>query len=287
MYNRNEELPVNSERILYTPSIFARTNLIHLQETGRLVAKLPHTSHRDNLSSYLFFIVESGCGALKYHEQEYSLHRGDCVFIDCRHPYTHSTSKEPWTLSWIHFYGPNMSGIYEKYVERGGTCCFHPNDPTLFIKILTEVYTIAGSSDYVKDMRIFEKLTGLLTLLMEESWHPDKKNFNSTKRRSLQEVKDYLDRYYMEKINLDMLSEMFFINKFYLSRIFKEQFGVTINTYLLQVRITHAKQLLRFSDSSVEKISSDCGFTDANYFSRSFRKFENISPMEFRKKWQF
>ena len=40
---------VESERILYTPSTFARTNLIHLQECGRLKALSPHTSHRENL----------------------------------------------------------------------------------------------------------------------------------------------------------------------------------------------------------------------------------------------
>ena len=48
---------VESERILYTPSTFARTNLIHLQECGRLKALSPHTSHRENLASYLCFIV--------------------------------------------------------------------------------------------------------------------------------------------------------------------------------------------------------------------------------------
>ena len=42
---------VESERILYTPSTFARTNLIHLQECGRLKALSPHTSHRENLAS--------------------------------------------------------------------------------------------------------------------------------------------------------------------------------------------------------------------------------------------
>ena len=42
---------VESERILYTPSTFARTNLIHLQECGRLNALSPHTSHRENLAS--------------------------------------------------------------------------------------------------------------------------------------------------------------------------------------------------------------------------------------------
>ena len=49
---------VNSRRILYTPSAFARSNLLHLQELGSLTAQRPHVSRRENLASCLFFLVE-------------------------------------------------------------------------------------------------------------------------------------------------------------------------------------------------------------------------------------
>ena len=73
---------VASKRILYTPSDFARTNLLHLQEIGSLKAVKPHTSSRRNLSSYLFFIVEQGSGTLTYENQCYPIKTGDCVFIE-------------------------------------------------------------------------------------------------------------------------------------------------------------------------------------------------------------
>ena len=103
---------VNSSRILYTPSGFAKTNLIHLQETGTLQAQKPHTSKRENLASYLFFLVEKGSGTLEYDGRTYPLSGGDCVFLDCRRPYSHRTSEDLWTLKWAHFYGHNMNGIY-------------------------------------------------------------------------------------------------------------------------------------------------------------------------------
>jgi len=78
---------VSSDRILYTPSRFARASLLHLQEIGTLKALKPHTSHRDNLSSFLFFIVLSGEGSLSYDEKHYNLITGDMVFIDCSKPY--------------------------------------------------------------------------------------------------------------------------------------------------------------------------------------------------------
>ena len=276
---------VESERILYTPSTFARTNLIHLQECGRLKALSPHTSHRENLASYLCFIVLEGSGALEYDQKHYTLSAGDCVFLDCKKSYLHRCSNQLWTLEWAHFYGPNMPGIYEKYTERGGLACFRPQSLAPYQKILDSLCETASSSDYVRDMKIFEQLTALLFLLMQDSWHPGSTAKPTSRKYNLQQIKDYLDFHYPETIRLDDLAETFYINKFYLTRIFREQFGVSINAYLLSLRITHAKQLLRFTDFSIEKIGIQCGMKDANYFSRMFKKVEGISPGEYRRQW--
>ena len=91
--------------------------------------------------------------------------------------------------------------------------------------------------------------------------------------------------HYTEKIALDDLSEHFFINKFYLSKIFRETYGTTVNNYLISKRITRAKQLLRFTDMTVDEVGAAVGMGDANYFSRMFRKVEGISPREYRKQW--
>ena len=70
---------VNSNRVLYTPSAFAKNNLIHLQEIGTLTAQSQHTSKRSRLASFLFFCVKSGSGTLIYEGITYSLKKGDCV----------------------------------------------------------------------------------------------------------------------------------------------------------------------------------------------------------------
>ncbi len=277
---------VNSKRILYTPSEFAKTNLIHLQEVGELQAQTPHVSSRNGLSSYLFFVVTEGSGTLQYDGNNYVVPSGSCVFIDCRKPYSHCSSKDLWKLHWVHFYGPNMAGIYQKYKERGGHPCFSTNHMNEYLQLLDNIYNIASSSFYVKDMKIFEKLTALLTLLMEDSWSSGKnKTKNPVGKRDLQDIKNYLDIHFTEKIMLEDLSEKFFINKYYLTRVFKEQFGISIGSYLLQQRVTQAKQMLRFTDHSIEFIATQCGMPDANYFARAFKKLEGITPGEYRKQW--
>ncbi|MBE5875868.1 MAG: AraC family transcriptional regulator [Lachnospiraceae bacterium] len=276
---------VASKRIIYTASDFAKFNLIFLQETGELTAQKPHISKREGLNSYLFLMVENGSGSITYGGETYSLRAGDCAFIDCRLPYSHQSSMELWTLKWVHFYGNSVKGIYDKYVERGGQCCFKTSHPEKFQTVLTALYDIASSESYIKDMELNEKLNALLTLLMAESWHPDVQGMGTRKKKDLQELRAYLDEHYQERITLDDLSEIFYINKFYLTRIFKEQFGVSINNYLLQVRITHAKQQLRFSDMPIEKVASEIGVEDVRYFTRMFKKVEGMTPGEYRKRW--
>lgn len=275
---------VQSSRILYTPSTFARTSLLHLQEVGSLQAIHPHTSRRTDLVSFLCFVVLSGAGELEYEGEEYRLVAGDCVFIDCRKAYSHSTGNELWSLQWCHFYAPTLPAVYEKYRERGGRPVFHPEDVAGFTELLSELYDLALSSDYIRDMRINEKLGRLLTLLMEQSWNPESATV-SRKRMELSAIKDYLDEHYTEKILMDDLAERFFINKFYMTKIFKETYGVTINNYLISKRITRAKQLLRFTDKTVDEVGNAVGMEDANYFSRMFRKVEGVSPREYRKQW--
>ncbi|WP_026505143.1 AraC family transcriptional regulator [Butyrivibrio sp. NC3005] len=277
---------VSSNRILYTPSQFAKSTLIHLQEVGTLQAKKEHTSGREGLSSYLFFLIESGSGTLSYEGRDLELRAGDCIFLDCEKKYSHTTSSKLWKLKWVHFQGTNMDSIYRKYCERGGKIVFHPKNLSPYIEIINNLYNIASSSDYLRDMKIYEMLTKLLTLLMEESWHPEERLAISSKKKSLQQIKAYIDTSYTKKISLDELSSMFFINKFYLTRVFKEQYGISISNYILERRITKAKHLLRFSDTSLEDIGNEVGIVDANYFSRVFKKIEGITPSAYRNEWK-
>ena len=278
------ETYTSSNRIIYTPSEFAKSSLLYLQETGELKAQRPHTKSRSGLDSYLFFIVLSGSGELQYNDITYTLKPNDCIFIDCKQPYAHITSDDLWKLKWVHFDGQSMPAVYNKYVSRGGEPAFSVEQPEQYINLLDDIFTIASSDDYIRDMKINEKLSSLLTLIMSKSWNPGKAQ-SAPKRSELSAIKAWLDNNYSTRVSLDELANQFYIDKYYLSKIFKEKYGITINTYVSQKRITAAKQLLRFSDKTIEQVGCEIGITDTNYFTRLFRKIEGITPGEYRKLW--
>ncbi len=287
LFTCNETAVVASDRVLYTASPFARSSLLHLQEIGNLEAKRAHTSERSGLQSYLFFVVLSGSGALVYEGRKYDLKQNECVFINCRRSYAHMTdSDDLWKLSWCHFYGPSLPSVYDKYCERGGRPVFAPDEGSFedIKSVLAELMSIARSSDYMRDMRINEILSRLLTLIMSESWHPESR-VSAPKRAGITNVKEYIDQHYVEKITLDDLSKRFFIDKFYLAKTFRNRFGIPISAYIQSVRITKAKQLLRFSSKTIEEIGCEVGVDNPAYFSRMFKNVEGVSPKMYRDQW--
>ncbi|MBQ7677904.1 MAG: helix-turn-helix transcriptional regulator, partial [Lachnospiraceae bacterium] len=149
----------------------------------------------------------------------------------------------------------------------------------------SQLMDVAGGSDHMRDMLINKHLSALLTWIMTESWHPEERESLPPKKRMIVPVRDYLDENYAAKITLDDLAARFFINKYYLAKMFKEQYGVNIHTYLLQIRITHAKQLLRFSEKGIEEIGLECGLGSAQYFSSKFKEIEGVAPSVYRKQW--
>ena len=116
---------VSTRRTIYTPTAFAKSSLLYLQEIGSLKANQQHTSKRNGLESFLFFFINEGSGELNYEGEIYHLNTGDCVFIYCANGYSHTTSPELWNISWIHFNGSEMLKIYDKYLQRGGAPIFH------------------------------------------------------------------------------------------------------------------------------------------------------------------
>ena len=178
-----------------------------------------------------------------------------------------------------------MKDIYKKYQERGGRPIFHPENIIPFIELHKNLLDLVTSDDHIRDMRINSCLNELLVLLMNESWYPTEKNDSILKKQNIDPIREFLDAHYTEKISLDTLAEQFFISKFYLTRVFKEQFGVSFNSYVLNLCITKAKQMLRFTAKKLEDIGYQCGLGAPHYFSRIFKQIEGITPSEFREKW--
>ncbi len=273
-----------SNRIIATPSAYAREHLLYVQETGTLQSLQPHISQRKDLNSLLFFVVMQGEGTLIYNNDSYFLKKGDCAWIDCRREYSHESSAQfPWKLMWVHFYGLGAGSFYEAYLAAGNRFIFTPADISPFTDCLAHLYRIHKESSSLTEINAHKYLTDMIALCHTENDSFAKEN--KTAPHSLAQVHAYLEGHFMENLNLQDLSSRFFISKFHLSREYKRIYGITVGDDITARRLSHAKALLRFSGQSVEQIAADCGFRNPSYFHKVFKRAENMTPLEYRKKW--
>lgn len=97
---------------------------------------------------------------------------------------------------------------------------------------------------------------------------------------------DYIDTNYPGDVSLDSLSKFCSVTNSYLSALFKKETGTTITDYINQIRIRKALSLLNTTNISIQDIALQCGYREASYFTRIFKKYQGISPKDYRKKIQ-
>ena len=95
--------------------------------------------------------------------------------------------------------------------------------------------------------------------------------------RRVVEWMQYLDGHLHEDLDMDALAEHFFISKFHMMRLFRQQTGFTIHTYLLQRRLLAARQLMENGMRATEACYH-CGFRSYSSFTRAYNKHFGTTP---------
>lgn len=89
---------------------------------------------------------------------------------------------------------------------------------------------------------------------------------------------------YTENFTLSMLADEVHLSVPYLSKFFDQQFGMTFLSYLTQIRLTHAVDLLLHSEKSIEQVSAESGFPNSHAFVQVFKKEFDLLPSAYRRK---
>jgi AraC family L-rhamnose operon regulatory protein RhaS len=92
----------------------------------------------------------------------------------------------------------------------------------------------------------------------------------------------YLQKRFREKISIKSLAEEFHTNRTTLHVEFKKHTGLSVNQYLLQLRIKIAAKLLRDTGLTLKEICERIGFNDISYFSKVFKRMLKYTPSEYR-----
>ncbi len=114
--------------------------------------------------------------------------------------------------------------------------------------------------------------------------HPSSTLSTTAAHQKVTEVASYISAHYVEADSLDQVARRFYMSKSYLSRIFKEVTGYTVNEYINVNRIQKARELLSESSLSIAEIARFLGYGSLTYFEKIFRQHTEISPLKYRKR---
>ena len=102
-------------------------------------------------------------------------------------------------------------------------------------------------------------------------------------QQSIRIVMNYIADHYMENLNLSVLAATAHISPCYLSKLFKKETGKTLSDYITEYRVAKARDLLVYEEKKIIEIANMVGYESPNHFSRLFKKYEKITPSEYRK----
>lgn len=120
-----------------------------------------------------------------------------------------------------------------------------------------------------------EKIDALMDKAFSGYWNPgDYSEF----------IKQFVAEHYMEEIRLSELAIVLHLSPSYLSTRFKKDNGQSFSEYLVRFRIEKAKELLRNTTDSCRHVAERTGYEDYVQFSKIFKKYTGLSPVEYRER---
>ncbi len=223
---------------------------------------------------YYLFLVTDGSATLKMAGHEHKVTVGDLFFGYPACPYS-LDSEGNLRYLYISFYGSCVSQIFERLgisisepVYRG------------FEKV-SEFWFSAISRFNAQNADFLSESVLLYTLSFiggGEGKTSELKQNNST---MFEMILEYVDNHYREpSLTLGSVAAIFSYNENYLSAIFKKQMQMGFNQYINRRRISYALRLIEDGCDSVREIALSCGFSDALYFSKVFKKKVGVTPTE-------
>lgn len=211
---------------------------------------------------YLIHYVVKGCGKVYYDGKCNNVSKGEIFIIKPNGVYKYiADEKDPWEYIWVSFRG-ELASLFENLdiVEK-----FESN---LFLEMMN-AYNLESTRTEFLTGKIFE----MISVLFED---------NRYRNDYVKTVSDYIKSNYMLKIYVEDIAESLNVNRRYLSRIFKERKGVTIQQYIINYKIKKACEFLN-RGFKVNETASMVGYEDTFTFSKIFKKNTGCSPTEYIK----
>lgn len=213
-------------------------------------------------SYYLIHYVCSGKGILENSQGIHPVSAGELFLIRPGEITTYTADAvNPWDYIWVGF-----DGLLAKALDALPCVIPYPKD-TFF------TMQKAAKFKNAREEFLAGQLFLMLSALLEHA--------ESTPPNYVQQTTDFIQTHYMNPVRIEQIADMLGLNRRYLTRIFKQATGKTVQDFLIETRLTHAAEYLQ-QGWSVAETASLSGYPDAFHFSKLFKQRLGVSPREYK-----
>lgn len=245
---------------------------------------------------YRIFYITDGCIFLNFKDSTYKLEKNSLAYIPAEYPYKltayNDTSCEILCFNFdtmkgvlrentvhpVSEYEYDHDAVFEKHKMDEMQKPFVIHDASSLGDRLHEIYREFQTKHFGYRKKAEALLVSVMVSVIRSSKESPKKEVLLASA-----VREYLTEHISEECTADMLGEIFHYHPNYINRVFKENHGTTVHSFLIQQRIKTAKELLVTSNLTLERISVRCGFKTLAHFSLCFKNNCGMSPSSFRK----
>lgn len=233
--------------------------------------------------AYILHYIHRGRGVFRTGETVYELGPGQ-GFVIMPDALVHYSADEsdPWTYSWIGFKGMNAKPLLQRAHITVGHPVYTGNAGSCFGRFYEELNSArdARGSDVLSQSILYRILADLISCSPEPGGsdlrpQPSREGYI---RRSI----EHIESSYSQRLSVLDIARSVGLDRTYLSGLFKDKFGVSLQTFLLEYRMNRAADLLGNPELSVSDISRSVGYNDPFLFSKMFKKVMGSSPRQYR-----
>ena len=142
---------------------------------------------------------------------------------------------------------------------------------------------LADLADSMRKARHAEELAGFVASALPLIFSPNTKEISKPPLSiEISQAVSFIEDHYDSKISLTDIADYVGLSSSYLCRVFKEETGVNINTYINNLRMAKAVRLLEDKNYYIKEVAISVGFDDQLYFSRLFKKYYGVTPSQYR-----
>lgn len=239
--------------------------------------------------------ILSGKGKYFIEGKSYEVQSGDLIMCNpgIMHQSLEANEKEPIVefvagFTDFHFIGMPENSIVLK--DGGFVLRMSMENRQEVIKKCYEMVAEYKSSNLGKYFMLKAQLMQIILTILREMQpvHEQQKSYrfeSYTKSYVVKKIVSYLNENYACKISLDQIAQNLYLSPVYISKLFKEETGESPINYLIKIRLDKAKEMLEGSENgSIRTVANQVGYEDVYHFSKLFKKYYGISPLNYRKK---